>query len=80
MRLAAKTATYACMHLTVAIAVTYALTRDWHVALAVGVLEPMVQTVFFNIHERLWARVDAKKNQALVSKDPPASSSEPAFA
>jgi uncharacterized membrane protein len=63
MRLYLKTATYATMHLTVAIAVAYALTRDWRIALAVGIVEPMVQTVAFNIHERLWSRAD--KNLAL---------------
>ena len=77
MRLALKTLTYASMHLTVAVAVTYALTRDWRVALAVGLVEPLVQTVTFNIHERLWSRADKAwglKAQAFVSTAPPASS------
>ena len=50
-----KTGTYAAMHFSVAIGVAYALTRDWHVALAVGIVEPAVQTVAFAIHERLWS-------------------------
>ena len=79
MRLALKTLTYASMHLTVAVAVAYALTRDWKVALAVGLVEPMVQTVSFNIHERLWSRADQKARdrqaaQALASNVPPAPS------
>lgn len=49
-----KTGTYCLMHLIVAIAVAYALTRNWQVALAVGIVEPLVQTVAFAIHERLW--------------------------
>ncbi|MFT4254726.1 MAG: DUF2061 domain-containing protein [Caulobacter sp.] len=57
MRLALKTATYCAMHLTVAIAVAYVLTRDWRVALAVGIVEPMVQTVAFNLHERVWSKL-----------------------
>jgi len=64
MRLALKTATYATMHLTVAIAVAYALTRDWRVALAVGIVEPMVQTVAFNLHERVWSKVGKEKTAA----------------
>lgn len=40
MRLALKTGTYSLMHLTVAIAVTYAITQDWRAALAVGLIEP----------------------------------------
>ena len=51
-----KTATYSVMHFVVAIAVAYALTRNWHIALAVGIVEPLVQTVAFAIHERLWSR------------------------
>jgi uncharacterized membrane protein len=61
MRLAAKTATYAAMHLTVAVAVAYVLTRDWRIALAVGLIEPMVQTVMFNLHERAWAKADRRR-------------------
>jgi uncharacterized membrane protein len=64
MRLAAKTLTYAAMHLVVAVAVAYALTRDWRVALAVGLIEPLVQTVAFNLHERAWARVPAREKAA----------------
>lgn len=50
----AKTATYCLMHFTVAIMVAYALTHDWRIALSVGIIEPLVQTVFFNMHERGW--------------------------
>ena len=74
MRLALKTLTYASMHLTVAVAVAYALTRNWHVALAVGIIEPLVQTVMFNLHERAWTRADkrrAQADQARVSTEPP---------
>ena len=66
MRTAAKTATYSLMHLTVAVAVAYALTRDLRVALAVGMIEPAFQTAAFFLHERLWSRAD-KKKAALAS-------------
>ncbi len=55
-RVLLKTTTYGLMHLTVAVAVTFALTRDWRVALAVGLVEPIVQTFAFAIHERVWSR------------------------
>ena len=82
MRLALKTLTYASMHLTVAVVVAYVLTRDWRVALAVGIVEPMVQTVTFNVHERLWSRADQKARdrkaaQALPSNVPPELSPSP---
>jgi uncharacterized membrane protein len=51
---ALKPVTYSIMHLSVAIAVAYALTRDWRIALGVGVIEPMVQTVAYMLHEKAW--------------------------
>lgn len=61
MRLALKTGTYSLMHFAVAIAVTFAITGDWRAALAVGLIEPAVQTVAFLIHDRVWTRLDAKR-------------------
>ena len=55
-----KTASYAAMHLCVAVAVAYALTQDWRKALAIGIIEPFVQTFAFAAHDRFWAaRVSA---------------------
>jgi uncharacterized membrane protein len=52
--LSLKTATYAIMHLVVAILVAYALTLDWRKALAIGIVEPFVQTFAFTLHDRYW--------------------------
>ena len=60
-----KTCTYALMHFSVAILVAFALTRNWHVALAVGIVEPLVQTFAFAIHERLWSRTPEVKALSL---------------
>ena len=70
-----KTCTYSVMHFTVAIMVAYALTRDWRVALAVGVVEPLVQTGAFAVHERLWAPRPPRRSGVgpLPSSPPPAS-------
>jgi uncharacterized membrane protein len=57
MRTAKKTASYSIMHLTVAITVAYALTRDWRAALAIGLVEPIFQTLAFALHERVWDRL-----------------------
>ena len=54
--LSKKTASYAIMHLAVAIAVAYALTLDWRKALAIGLIEPFVQTFAFAVHDRYWRR------------------------
>ena len=57
-----KPVTYSIMHLTVAISVAYALTRDWRIALGVGVIEPMVQTVAYMLHEKAWSAGVKKLN------------------
>ncbi|MBD3833588.1 DUF2061 domain-containing protein [Brevundimonas bullata] len=60
-QVALKTVTYGLMHFAVAVAVAFALTRDWRIALAIGTVEPLVQTVFFTLHDRIWTRIEAKK-------------------
>ena len=61
-QVALKTMTYCAMHFVVAVSVAYALTGDLRAALAIGIIEPLVQTVFFTIHDRLWSRAEAKKS------------------
>ena len=46
-QLALKIASYGVMHLVVAIIVAFAITRDWRLALAVGIVEPFFQTIRF---------------------------------
>lgn len=58
MLLALKTGSYSVMHLTVAIAVAFTVTQDWRAALAVGLIEPLVQTGAYFIHDRVWARIE----------------------
>jgi uncharacterized membrane protein len=53
---ALKTLTYGLMHLVVAVAVAFAVTRSWQAALAVGLIEPLIQTIAYNFHERAWAK------------------------
>ena len=64
MRIAQKTASYGAMHLIVAFVVAYALTRDWRAALAIGLVEPFFQTFAFALHERVWARIQARRERA----------------
>lgn len=52
----AKTASYGGMHLVVAITVAYALSGDWRIALGIGIVEPIVQTLAYTLHERFWNR------------------------
>lgn len=64
MKTLKKTLTYSVMHLTVAFCVAYALTRNWQTALAIGMVEPMFQTLAFLLHERAWARAEARSARA----------------
>lgn len=64
MHTAKKTLSYSLMHMTVAIAVAYALTRDWRAALAIGLIEPIFQTVAFAVHERVWERIGRRAGSA----------------
>ncbi len=53
---ALKPVTYSIMHFLVAVGVAFALTRDWRIALGVGIIEPLVQTVAYTLHEAAWDR------------------------
>ena len=59
----AKTATYGTMHLAVAVTVAYAVSGSWAVALGIGLLEPVVQTVAYTLHERFWDRRTQARSQ-----------------
>ena len=67
-KLALKIASYGIMHLVVAIAVAYAVTRDWRLALAVGVVEPFVQTIAYSFHDRIWHRIEHRKMRSGVEE------------
>jgi len=60
-RIAVKTLTYGAMHFVVAVGIAMAVTQDWRSALAIGVLEPLVQMVFFTVHDRFWAAREARR-------------------
>jgi uncharacterized membrane protein len=64
MLLVLKTGSYSVMHLCVAITVAYLITQNWRAALAVGLIEPMVQTVAFFLHDRAWNRIERRTQPA----------------
>jgi len=73
-RPALKTFSYALMHLVVAMGVAFALTGSWAAALAIGLIEPAVQTIAYALHERAWAKADAQRDGASLAAHQPASS------
>lgn len=60
-QIALKTVTYGVMHFVVAVAVAFALTGNLRASLAIGLIEPLVQTVFFTFHDRFWTSVESRK-------------------
>lgn len=56
-----KTLTYGVMHMTVAFLVAYAITRDWKLAAGISVIEPIVQTFCYSLHELAWERKLTRK-------------------
>ncbi|MCI0505083.1 MAG: DUF2061 domain-containing protein [Gammaproteobacteria bacterium] len=56
-----KTISFAVVHFTVAFTVGYAMTGSVMVGGAIALVEPMVNTVAYHIHELIWKR--REKNQ-----------------
>jgi uncharacterized membrane protein len=54
MRLFLKTISYGAVHLIVATSVAYALTENLAIALGIGIIEPVIQTGVFALHDYLW--------------------------
>lgn len=61
LRLALKTGAYSLTHFTVAITVTFLITQDWRPALAVGLIEPLVQTFAYALRERAWSAAGKRR-------------------
>lgn len=64
MRLAAKTISYGMIHLCVATGVAYAITGNLAMAVGIGLIEPLVQTAVFALHDWLWER-DSQHSQTV---------------
>ncbi len=57
MYVAAKTMSYGAMHLVIAFLVAYAVSGSLIIAVSISLIEPLVQTAAFYVHERAWSRV-----------------------
>lgn len=58
-----KTFSYYIMHITVAMLVAYAVTRNFWMAVTLSLLEPTVQAFAFFFHEKVWNKRDQKSRQ-----------------
>jgi uncharacterized membrane protein len=50
----AKTATFTVMHISVAFTIVYVMTGDFMVGGAVALVEPLVNSIGYFFHERIW--------------------------
>ncbi len=56
-----KTITFAVLHFTVAFSVAYLLTGSIGISSAVALVEPMVNTVVFYFHEKVWQKIECNR-------------------
>ncbi len=56
-----KTITFAICHFTVAFSVAYLLTGSFGIASLLALVEPLVNTVAYYFHEKVWDRIRANK-------------------
>jgi uncharacterized membrane protein len=68
-----KTASYYVLHISVAMLVAYAITRDWHASIALSLIEPSVQAVAFFFHEKFWQRWELKRATVALPSPLPSS-------
>ena len=60
-----KTVSFAAVHFTVAFAVVYILSGSVLVGGAIALVEPVVNSVAYHFHEKVWARVHKAGNTAV---------------
>ncbi len=65
MRLAMKTSSYGITHIAVATTVAYVLTGNLAAAIGIGLIEPIIQTGVFSLHEYLWESRKDRPGRAL---------------
>lgn len=58
-----KTFSFAGVHLCVAFAVGWAMTGNPWVGGALAVVEPTCNTVAFHFHEKIWKRIEARRDK-----------------
>jgi uncharacterized membrane protein len=60
----AKTFSFAAIHFSVAFTVGYLMTGSVWVGGALALVEPACNTVAFHFHEKVWKRIEARRQSA----------------
>jgi uncharacterized membrane protein len=62
-----KTFSFAAVHFTVAFTVAYLVTGSVLVGGALALVEPLINTVAFHVHEQVWNRAQKARQSSSVS-------------
>lgn len=65
-----KTASFAMVHFTVAFSVGYLMTGSMAVGGAIAIVEPLVNTVAYHVHERVWRWKSAMPGKTASAPEP----------
>jgi uncharacterized membrane protein len=76
----AKTLTFGAVHMGVAFGVGYAMTGSASVGGALALVEPLVNTVAYFFHEKVWQRVARTREQRAGADGPRAERGNAALA
>ena len=52
----AKTATFTVMHMSIAFTIVYVMTGDFMVGGAIALVEPLINSIGYFFHERIWRK------------------------
>ncbi|MCO5760749.1 MAG: DUF2061 domain-containing protein [Gammaproteobacteria bacterium] len=66
-----KTFTFAIVHFTVAFTVAYVLSGSILIGSAIAMVEPVINTIAYFFHEKVWERIQARRQaEAMGTADP----------
>ncbi|WP_116473741.1 DUF2061 domain-containing protein [Zobellella maritima] len=63
-----KTLTFATVHFTVAFSVAYLLSGDLLIGGLIALIEPMINTVAYYFHEKVWSKYGRRRQLGLDNK------------
>jgi uncharacterized membrane protein len=67
-----KTFTYLAVHLTVAFTIGYIITGSIEIAGLITLIEPCANAVAFFFHEKIWKRIQARRDRISIADITPA--------
>jgi uncharacterized membrane protein len=67
-----KTFTYLAVHLTVAFSIGYIITGSIEIAGLITLIEPCANAVAFFFHEKIWKRIQARRDRISIADITPA--------